>query len=230
MRIVMIPIGKASVGLLLLLASTLASKTAQADLLVSNLTSSSGGLTVPLDYGTSYAQSGAQQFITGGDAFTITQVTVLLGDSSYHGTIVAELLNQVGNANFNPPGSTVLQTFTTTQTSVADGTQVTFTPTSSFTLAANTGYWFALGTTSSSTGNLDWTVFKNPVTKTGSGSLYDQYTFGSTTLNTGGRAGGEFSLQIDGIVPEPSSAVIVTLATIAGSGYWWLRRRARALA
>ena len=162
-------------------------------------------------------------------------MTVLLGDSKYTGTIVAELLNQVGNLNYNPPGSTILQTFTTTQTHVADGTLVTFTPTSSYTLAANTGYWFALGTTSGSTGSLDWTVFENPVTNTGSGNIYDEYTFGSAVLNTGGRTGGEWSLAINGgplstatVAPEPSTAGIAALSTLLVSGYWWCRRRGTA--
>jgi hypothetical protein len=219
----------------LFLMATSGAIPARADLLVSNLTSSAGTFNVPLSHDTIYAQAGAQQFITGNQSTTISSVSVLLGDSTYTGSIVAELLNQVGNKDYNPPGSTVLQTFTTTQTQVADGTLVTFTATSSFTLAANTGYWFSLGTTAGSTGSLDWTAFQNPVTNSGSGSMYDEYLFGSTTLNTGVRTGGEFSLAINtnsvsisGIVPEPSSAVIAGLTTLLVSGFWCNRVRRRA--
>jgi hypothetical protein len=138
------------------------------------------------------------------------------------------LLNQVGNLNYNPPGSTVLQRFATTQTLGADGTKITFNASSSFTMAANTGYWFALGTSSGSSGSLDWIVFKDKVSNTGTGSIYDAYTFGSSSLNTGGRTGGEFSLAINAIAaPEPSGAAIAAFSALIISGYWWYRRRGR---
>jgi len=232
-RMLISPHGRTVFGFLLFVGLMSASRPARADLLVSDLTGSTGSFEVPLSYGTSYAQYGAQQFITGGQSTSIGSVTVLLGASTYTGgNIVAELLNQVGNQNFNPPGSTILETFTaTSQLSVAGGTEVTFTPTSSFTLAANTGYWFALGTTAGSTGNLNWTAFSNPV-NTGSGTIYDEYTFGSATLNTGGRTGGEWALAINGsglsitsVAPEPSSAVIAIVGTLIASGYWRCRRR-----
>ena len=231
MRMLLTPNTRFVSAIVMLVGAISGMKTAKADMLVSDLTSNNGSLVVPLTYSTSYAQFGAQQFTTGSQSTSISSFTVLLGDatSTYHGTIVAELLNQVGNLNFNPPGSNVLQTFATTQTLGADGTQVTFNATSSYTLSANTGYWIALGTSSGSTGSLDWTVFKDSVSNTGTGSIYDQYTFGSSSLKTGGRTGGEFSLAINDTVavPEPSGAAIVALSTALISGYWCYRRRGR---
>jgi hypothetical protein len=228
------PLRKTLFTLGLLALALTGTSPAKADMLVSNMTSSAGTFNVPLSYDTSYAQAGAQQFITGDQSTTISSVSVYLGDSTYTGSIVAELLNQVGSKDYNPPGSTVLQTFTTTQTHVANGTMVTFTATSSFTLAANTGYWFSLGTTAGSTGTLNWTAFQNPVTNTGSGSMYDEYLFGASTLDTGVRTGGEFSLAINtglvsisSVAPEPSSAVIAGLTTLLVSGFWCCRERRR---
>jgi hypothetical protein len=115
-RMLMSLIGKYGLALVLVVGAISGTKSAKDDLLVSDLTSNNGSFNVPLSYGTSYAQYGAQQFTTGSHATSISSITLLLGDgtSTYHGTIVAELINQVEKLNYNSPGSTVLQTFATT--------------------------------------------------------------------------------------------------------------------
>jgi hypothetical protein len=191
---------------------------ARADVLVENISQSTGESTVGLSYSASYAQFGAQEFMTGSQGATLGTVSVLLGGSSYTGTVVAELLSDNGNPTSPEPGSTVRATFTTTTPDSSLGNTpivVTFTPTSSYTLSANSSYWFAIGTTSTSTGSVNWADFSNP-TSTGSGSLPDDYVLGGAGTGSGGNwsgiwTGSEFSISISSsgaqidAVPEPAT-------------------------
>ena len=184
--------------------------------IVSNLTDAVGG------QGTVYAppepQEYAQEFVTGGQSAPLGQVIADLGGATGSLTASAEL---VAN-NAGQPGSTILTSFTVPVISTTYS-DLTFTPTSTATLSANTDYWFVL--IASGTGSYKWAY-----TDTNSASV-PLYASSHDGVTWNVESNGPFLIEVDSssaaAAPEPASFILAGLGGLLGLGTV-LARRSRA--
>jgi hypothetical protein len=173
--------------------------------IVSNLTAAVAG--TGTIYSSGPPQSYAQEFLTGSSSVVLSSIIVPLGDASGSFAAGAELVNN----NSGLPGSTVLTGFTVPTIPTGSPTDLTFTPMSSVTLAANTDYWFILAATGSG-GDYQWqytntlsTSFPNYAVSNNSGSTWAI-----------GTPPGPFLLGANAAaVPEPSSLVLAAIGLLA---------------
>ena len=157
--------------------------------------------------------------MTGSQSVQLGSVIADLGAASGSFTASAEL---VAN-NAGVPGSTVLTTFTVPSISTAYS-DLTFTPTSSVMLSANTEYWFVL--LAGGTGSYKWEY-----TNTNSLSFpdYAKSNDGATwTLYTSG----PFLTEVDSpaaasTTPEPASFLQVGVAGLVAFGFMLGRARTK---
>jgi hypothetical protein len=206
-----------------------AAGTGRADIVVSSLSETQTNIFVMFPPGLGPATDYAQEFSTGSQGYTLTDIQASLSRTSAFDGGVAYLLSD----NSGSPGTPVaFFTFPPTSNIPTSGyANITVTPTTGVTLAANTDYWFALGNRSSGpTSLLNW-ANTTSTTTSGPGSLGG--LAGST--NRGGTwstfSGGHALIQVDGTptvtsVPEPSSALAVGFAALAALCMWARRRRA----
>ncbi len=156
----------------------------------------------------------AQGFLTGGRDWNLTSIEAVLGGLgagtfSASATLVASTTNTFGEKV--PDLATTLATFTFPTVGTTFST-VSFTPTTSFVLKANTNYWFVLQATSANAAPFDWRYTNSTVVDPGSeGSL----TAAAATIPPGSgvwrsQANQPYLIGINGTpvvaaVPEPSS-------------------------
>jgi hypothetical protein len=162
--------------------------------------------------GTVYAsgppQSYAQEFQTGSSSELLSSIVVPLGDAMPTFTAAGELVAD----NSGLPGSTILTSFTVPAIPTTTPTDLTFTPTSSVTLDANTDYWFVLS--ASGSGDYKWNYtntlspsFPNYAVSNDSGATW-----------TIGTPPGPFLLEATATaaaVPEPSSLILAATGFLA---------------
>lgn len=159
-------------------------------------------------YSSGPPQSYAQEFLTGNSSVLLSSIVVPLGNATGTFTAAAELVAD----NSGLPGSTILTSFTVPAIPTTTPTDLTFTPTSSVTLNANTDYWFVLS--ASGSGDYQWyytntlsTSFPNYAVSNNSGATW-----------TVGAPPGPFLLEAtaaSAAVPEPSSLVLVASGLLA---------------
>jgi hypothetical protein len=157
-------------------------------------------------YSSGPPQSYAQEFQTGNSNVFLSSIVVPLGDATGTFTASADL---VAN-NSGLPGSTILTSFTVPAIPTSTPTDLTFTPSSSVTLNANTDYWFVLS--ASGSGDYKWnytntlsTSFPNYAVSNDSGATW-----------TIGAPPGPFLLEATAAaVPEPSSLVLEATGLLA---------------
>lgn len=157
-------------------------------------------------YSSGPPQSYAQEFLTGGSSVLLSSIVVPLGDATGTFTASAELVAD----NSGLPGSTILTSFTIPAIPTTTPTDLTFTPTSSVTLNANTDYWFVLS--ASGSGDYKWdytntlsTSFPNYAVSNNSGATWSI-----------GVPPGPFLLEATAasVVPEPSSLVLSAMGLL----------------
>jgi hypothetical protein len=174
--------------------------------IVSNLTAIVAG--TGTIYSSGPPQSYAQEFVTGNSSVVLSSIIVPLGDASGTFTAAADLVAD----NSGLPGSSVLTLFTVPTIPTGSATDLTFTPTSSVTLKANTDYWFVLSATGS--GSYQWQY-----TNTLSASFPNYAVSSSNTMGatwTVGTPPGPFLLGANAAaVPEPSSLVLAAIGLLA---------------
>lgn len=146
-------------------------------------------------------------FTIGATAYTLTGVRLRL-DTKNENTGIVELRNDSGGVD---PGASVVVGFNNPSPGEGVGTY-TFTPTSAFTLQANTKYWLVVrGTTDT---GWDWRGSSPGVTPTGPGA-----TFGGNRFSTNGGSSWSSSSIVNSFeilgtigdasaVPEPSAALL----------------------
>jgi hypothetical protein len=184
-----------------------------AGIIVSNINATVNGTAGIFSPATPPPEWQAQEFTTGSQSVTLGTVIVSLGDASGTFTPFAELVTD----DNNKPGSMVLTSFTVPSigTSFAD---LTFSPTSSVLLSANTSYWFVLGATGSGPYVYQWQW-----TNTADPSL----SHFAHTENNGASwtsfEGSPFLIQVNS-VPEPSSFVLTCLGCPIVVGAFMSRR------
>lgn len=159
-------------------------------------------------YGSGPPQSYAQEFQTGNSSELLSSIVVPLGDATNVFTASAELVADSSGL----PGSTILTSFTVPTIPTTTPTDLTFTPTSSVTLKANTDYWFVLS--ASGLGDYQWqytntlsTSFPNYAVSNNNGATW---AIGSPA--------GPFLLEATATVaavPEPSSLVLAATVLLA---------------
>lgn len=154
-------------------------------------------------------------FTMGSTSYTLADATLelRLGAPSSNAPLLQLRADTSGS-----PGA-VLETFTTPGSLPTGDNPITFTPSTPFTLQANTSYFLYL-TSSTTTGAFYNWLGSNPVVNpTGPGATY---LAGSASPT------GPLSFQVDGTVvaavPEPSTLVGACIATLAGAGALWRRR------
>lgn len=184
--------------------------------ILSNLTAAVNG--TGTIYNSGPPQWYAQEFLTGSSSELLSSIIVPLGDASGSFTAGAQLVNN----NSGLPGSTVLTGFTVPMIPTGSPTDLTFTPMSSVTLAANTDYWFILAAAGSG-GDYQW-----PYTNTLSASFLNYaVSENSGATWTVGAPPGPFLLEATAPspVPEPSSLVLVTCGFLTFAVVLSRRRR-----
>ena len=157
--------------------------------------------------GTVYAsgppQEYAQEFLTGSTSVQLGSVIADLGPSSGSYTAFATLTANNGGI----PASTALTSFTVPTISTT-ATDLTFTPTSTVMLSANTDYWFILSATG--TGSYKW-AYTNTLS-----SSFPVYEHSADGVNWTVGSGGPFLMEVDSpaaaAVPEPASLALLGLA------------------
>jgi hypothetical protein len=181
---------------------------ANADVIVSNLADATGGAE---SVEGNDAQIVAQEFVTGSLSETLGDVIVHVGFAS--GTLVAQ-----GELTANNGGTIGADLTSLSFPASPVSGDVTLTPTSQITLAANTGYWVIL---SAGTGSADYAW---NYTNTSSSSLpNDAVSTDGGSMFFYNQNPGTVQLEIDSAtVPEPASLGILTISGIA-----LLRRRRR---
>lgn len=162
----------------------------------------------------------AMGFTTGSSSISLTDVELVLTLQAPASD--APLLQLRSNAS-GAPGVSLL-TFTNPTLSSGTDLTYTFTPSSAFTLQANTTYWLYLTSSSSTGAYFEWAGGNPAVTPTGSGATYSGTTTGVVD-----------NFQIDGqpavLVPEPSTLfIVVATAPLSGLGFWCFKRRRRVAA
>jgi hypothetical protein len=175
-------------------------------IIVSNLTDIVNG--TGTIYSSGPPQSYAQEFLTGSSSVVLSSIVVSLGNASGSFTAVADLVANSGGL----PGSTILTGFTVPVIPTGSAANLTFTPTSSVTLNANTDYWFVLSA-SGSGGDYQW-QYTNTLSPS-----FPNYAV-STNSGTGwtiGTPAGPFLLEATATsaAPEPSSLLLVTSGFLA---------------
>jgi hypothetical protein len=177
---------------------------------------------LPTDY--------AQQFSTGSLSYTLTDVKAdVLGVDGF-GDGTAYLLSDNGGS----PGSRLATLFFPPVPTNNAYSVLTFTPTSSVTMAAGTNYWFALGNRESLvlSGELDWANTASG-TNSGPGSLglAASSVDKGATWRTVAFPLNRTKIEVDGTprttaaVPEPSTALMAAAGMLAGVAVWARRRR-----
>lgn len=185
-------------------------------IIVSNLTDIVNG--TGTIYSSGPPQSYAQEFLTGSSSVTLSSIVVSLGNASGTFTASADL---VAN-NSGLPGSSVLTGFTVPAIPTGSPANLTFTPTSSVTLSANTDYWFVLSA-SGSGGDYQW-QYTNTLSPSFPNYAVSNNNGTSWTIGT---PAGPFLLEATAAspVPEPSSLVLVTCGFLAFAAVLSLQRR-----
>ena len=157
-------------------------------------------------------QDYAQEFMTGSQSVALGSIIAPLGTAVPSFSPSAELVANVGGL----PGDTALTTFPVPTIPTSSPTALTFTPTSSVMLSANTDYWFILSATGAG-GSFKWQY-----TDTTSASFpnYASSHDGGVTWTI--ESGGPFLMEVDSAAlspaPEPSSSVLVCFAGLLGFG------------
>jgi hypothetical protein len=177
-----------------------------ADIIVSNLADPVDGT------GTVYAsgppQFYAQEFETGSQSVELGSIIANVGEAAGSFTASAELVVNSGDL----PGSTILTGFTVPAigSSLSD---LTFTPTSSVTLSANTPYWFVLEA-SGTTGSYKW-AYTNTLSPSLPNYAVSNNSGASWTIGT---PPGPFLIEADSVtaIPEPSTFRLVGAVGLLG--------------
>jgi hypothetical protein len=165
----------------------------------------------------------AMGFTMGSSSYSLTDAQVVLtlqavtsNPPSLSNAPLLQLWSDVSGA----PGAALL-TFTAPTLTNGTAQTFTFTPSSSFSLQANTSYFLYLTSSNSGGAYFQWLADNPGVTPTGPGA-----TFLSSTTSV------DNSFQIDGqiqsdvvVVPEPSSLFAVAAISPVGFGFWWFKRR-----
>lgn len=179
----------------------------------------------------------AQGFMTGGRDWNLTSIEAVLGGLgtgtfAASATLVASTTNTFGEKV--PDLATPLATFTFPTVDTSFST-VSFAPTTSFILKANTNYWFVLQATLANAALFDWQYTSSTVVDPGSeGSL----TSAAATIPPGSgtwrsQANQPYLIGINGtpvvaVVPEPSSWILSGIGV--SCVYALIRRRTAAIA
>ena len=165
-------------------------------------------------------QAYAQEFTTGSQSVELESIIVSLGDATFGQAAYAELDADNGGL----PGTTLVLF---NQPSVGSSfSQVAFDPRSTFTLSANTTYWFALSATR-------FTEFEWQYTFTASADLlnYAVSNDGESTWTIGSPSG-PFLIQVNSAataVPEPSTwaMMLIGFTTVSWAAYRQQKKLAR---
>jgi hypothetical protein len=194
---------------------------ARAAVIVSNLD--------PAEFGsTDFATALGQSVITGDITVSLTSVEFAQTSGATSGDSFAVYSRNTDGTL----GAELFTGFSLTFDSVSDVTYATVTR--SFTLQADTGYWFVLSNPTST----EWDHTSTPGYSSKNGATLPEadttYTVKGSTASysnlVGGTNPGPDLIQVNGQalpVPEPSAMVLVGLACAGGSVFW---RRRRALA
>ena len=167
--------------------------------IVSNLSDTLNG--TGTIYSSGPPQSYAQEFLTGNSSVVLSSIVVPLGDATGTFTPSAELVAD----NSGLPGSTVLTGFTVPAVPTGSPADLSFTPTSSVTLNANTDYWFVLSA-SGSGGDYEW-QYTNTLSTSFPNYAVSNNNGASWAIGT---PPGPFLLEATTTsVPEPSSLALV---------------------
>lgn len=198
---------------LLVLASTIAVSSRGDSLLVGNLADAAYGSDV-IDATTSRAQG----FLTGGRDWNLTAIRAVLGGLPAGGTFAASAMLVAATRNAQgedvPDLSTPVATFLLPP--VAEGfAALSFTPTTSVLLKANTEYWFVIQATSPGADPSAWRyTYDTTLDSASEGFL----TSAAATLPPGSgewrsQPNAPYLIQINGspVVPEPSGWVLGAL-------------------
>jgi len=167
----------------------------------------------------------AMGFTMGSSSYSLTDAKVVLTLSAVTASPASSEnapLLQLWSDTSGAPGASQL---TFTNPSLSNGTALTFTftPSTAFTLQANTSYFLYLTSSNAAGAYFNWVGSSPAVTPTGTGATYLKST---TTV--------ENSFQIDGTaastdsvtgVPEPSTLFIVAVTVPLGLGFWRFKRR-----
>lgn len=192
----------------LFLAATLATS-AQADVVIGNLSNTRS----PNE---DTSKSMGQSFVNGTTAMTLDSVKIMQWHTpTFNANEVLTLHARNGDGTLGAQ----LASFGTGAWDFDSGI-TTFTPTASFNLAANTGYWLVLDSTTASVG---WTYTSNAAFTTSNGATIPttnrSFDGGSSYYDL---SGGTFLFQVDAhAVPEPASALMLGAVALV------LRRSAR---
>jgi hypothetical protein len=214
------PSRAAAVALVLVLHTSVATR---AGMIVGNLDQSTANNANSVKFN---AQTLAQQFNVGSQGYTLTAIQANLGNNIDPVTGFARIVTDANGA----PGTQVVANFTFPSVPATNpGANVEFDPTSNAVqLAANTHYWFVLGS-SAGTGFFEWAYATNTNLTAGSvgtlGSLDSSTDNGATWGALGNTRG---LIQVDGTpsaVPEPASFAMLGLGSLVAVGAW-LRGRA----
>jgi len=198
---------------------------ARADLIIGNLPGNNSNVSVIGALGSTAAMG----FTMGSSSYTLTDAELVLtltaptaSPPSLSNAPLLQLRSDVSGA----PGASLL-TFTNpdfTKVTPLTPSTFTFTPSTPFTLQANTSYFLYLASSTTLGAPFLWDASKPAVTPTGSGATYLKST--TSALN---------SFELDGqdppanpnvaSTPEPSTLFIVAATVPVGLGFWWFKRR-----
>lgn len=150
-------------------------------------------------------QWNANKFVTDATIYSLPQVTLRLSSTDTSSALQVLLYSD----SANNPGSQVA-TIGSTSSIPSTATDITFTP-SGIVLSANTTYWIVVNT--SGAGAYRWYF---PSTLSGTGvafnSAFSRSNNGGSSWALGASTDPPYYLQLTGDVPEPSSAILASLA------------------
>ena len=214
-----------SVLWIVFLSSLLAASSGQCDLIVGNLAASTNDNGALVGFETSVGYSIG--FNVGVSPLILTDVALRLRGNTGSGQATLQLRSDVGGN----PNSTALASFGNQTVSTSFGT-VSFMPTATLQLTANTNYWLTIGTTMNAPNGL--IIGSNEPSNAPIGALASFSGLRSGFIN-------DQSFDISGLVntptfaingnvaavPEPSSIVLFMIAP--GMIIWYRKRRDRKL-
>lgn len=190
----------------------------RADVIIGNLGAASGGSSriSPIIF------LGAS-FTMGSQSYTLSGAKIVLAN-----TPVRETNFRLESDSAGDPSGTVLSKFTNPPFGSGITTYM-FTPSSPFTLAANTKYWLVGSTNGADT---SWVTTSPNTDPSGPGATFGGYSFSSSSGANWSNIGFTTQFQIEGtpivpavVVPEPSSLVLVGIVACVAMVVGWHRRR-----